>query len=122
MLIAAVRKDWQITRQEMDSPEGSSVDEFFDFESVPSTLATSRDSQEIEVLQYFSDANHSLESLDRYPSVKKVFLMYNTALPSSAPVERLFSFAGHIHSPKRSKLSDNMFENLVILKGNCAYL
>jgi len=127
MLIAAVRKECQArekTSQEIDSPEGSSTDEFFDFESLPSTLATSpnRDSPEIEVLQYLSDASHSLESLDRYPSVKKVFLKYNTALPSSAPVERLFSFAGHIHSPKRSKLSDSMFENLVMLKGNSTYL
>jgi hypothetical protein len=53
-----------------------------------------------------------------YPIVKKAFIRYNTTIPSSAPVERLFSFAGMIHNPKRNRLADNLFEQLVILKGN----
>ena len=49
-------------------------------------------------------------------------MKYNTPLPSSAPVERLFSFAGHIFAPKRGKMSDKMFEGLIFLKGNSSYM
>lgn len=43
---------------------------------------------------------------------------YNSALPSSAACERLFSAAGLIFVPKRSNLSDNNFDKLVFLKQN----
>ena len=86
-------------------------------------MPSNKDTVEIDVLQYLSDSDHSLESLNKYPSVKKLFMRYSTALPSSATVERLyFSFVENIHSPKRNKLSDKMFETLVILKGNSLYL
>ena len=47
-----------------------------------------------------------------------VFLKYNTPLPSSAAVERIFSTAGDIIKPKRACLSSANFEELVFLKGN----
>ena len=56
--------------------------------------------------------------LNKYPYVKQLFPKYSTMLPSSAHVERLFSFGGIIRSAKRNKLSDNMFETLLLLKAN----
>jgi len=50
--------------------------------------------------------------------VKQVFIRYNTPVPSSTPVERLFSIAGLVRSAKRNRLSDCMFETLVLLKAN----
>lgn len=47
-----------------------------------------------------------------------LFLKYNTPLPSSASVERLFSFGSDILRPKRSALSSQNFEQLVFMKGN----
>ena len=47
-----------------------------------------------------------------------LFLRYNTPLPSSASVERLFSYGSDIMRPKRSALSSPNFEKLVFLKGN----
>jgi len=51
-------------------------------------------------------------------TIKKLFVTYNTTLPSSAPVERLFSSAGLIETPRRNKLSDKMIEVLLMLKVN----
>ena len=56
--------------------------------------------------------------LNRYPLVKKLFVQHNAILPSSAPVEHLFSFAGMITRPHRRSLSDKTFEQLLLLKAN----
>ena len=37
---------------------------------------------------YINDTSHDIDSLHRFPLVKKGFIAKNTALPSSAPVER----------------------------------
>ena len=50
--------------------------------------------------------------------IKQVFIRYNTPRPSSAPVERLFSFATMINQPRSHKLSDQLFEKRVVLKAN----
>ncbi|KYN28703.1 hypothetical protein ALC57_01869 [Trachymyrmex cornetzi] len=53
--------------------------------------------------------------------LKVIFVKYNTVLPSSAPVERLFSYATMTNHPKSHKLTDEMFEKRVVLKTNCNY-
>ena len=77
---------------------------------------------EYELTQFLNDKHStSLKSLDNYLTMRKAFIRYNTSLCASAPVERLFSFAGFIHSPARGCLSDRLFEKLVVLKGNLNY-
>ena len=44
--------------------------------------------------------------------------IHNTAIPSSAAVERLFSIGKDILTAKRAKLSDANFERLMFMKGN----
>ena len=71
---------------------------------------------DLELLSYLQDT--TVNCLVKYPLIKNVFNRYNTTLPSSAPVERLFSFAGMVHSPKRTRLSNAHLEQLVLLKSN----
>ncbi|KAG0721717.1 hypothetical protein GWK47_045875 [Chionoecetes opilio] len=47
-----------------------------------------------------------------------LFIRYNTPVPSSAAVERLFSMGSDFMGPKRSSLTAKNFEKLVFLKGN----
>jgi len=65
-----------------------------------------------------NDSTRDIDSLQRFPLVKKVFIAKNTGLPSSAPVERLFSIAGQILTPRRNGLWDEHFETLLLSRAN----
>ena len=56
-------------------------------------------------------------SLSTIPQVMQPhFIAFNTPIPSSAAVERLFSLGKDVLRPKRSRLTDEHFEMLVFLK------
>jgi hypothetical protein len=75
-----------------------------------------------EMENYLKSAGQDISSsLFMYPTVLKLFLEYNTPLPSSAPVERLFSTGSVVMTTKRFKLSDSLFEELILLKQNNVY-
>uniref|UniRef100_A0A1A8L117 HAT C-terminal dimerisation domain-containing protein n=2 Tax=Nothobranchius pienaari TaxID=704102 RepID=A0A1A8L117_9TELE len=98
-----------------DSQPPASPDEmdFFDFEIQPRESL----SAENEVTDYIR-SGHELEILNQFPTVKKIYMKYNTPTPSSAPVERLFSLGGLVLSPKRNRLSDRRFEKLLLMRYN----
>lgn len=54
--------------------------------------------------------------------LREVYLIANTPMPSSAGAERLFSLAGRVFSPTRSRLQDGNFEALVFLRSNWDFL
>lgn len=56
---------------------------------------------------------------DMSPGLRNVYIDFNTSLPSSAPVERLFSLSKRVLSPTRTLLSDKNFEMLVMLAASC---
>lgn len=47
--------------------------------------------------------------------LKGPFVDYNTTLPSSAPVERLFSLGKRVMNSTRTGLSDKSFEAMTLL-------
>jgi len=73
-------------------------------------------SSNIEALMYLECKSKELDILVNYPNIKQIFFKYNTSLPSSAPVERLFSCGQQIFVPRRNRLSDSTFEKLLFLK------
>lgn len=72
----------------------------------------------MEVLNYFNcpaaEDETDLSQLESY--IRKLFIKFDAILPSSAPVERIFSFAKMILRPQRQRLSPIMFEKLLVLK------
>jgi len=73
---------------------------------------------DLEVLQFLDDSKRDVAVLNSYLLMKKLFMQHNVVLPSSAAVERLFSFAGMITHPHRRSMSDETLEQLLLLKAN----
>jgi len=73
---------------------------------------------ESEVSNYLTDPERSLAMLNKYLILKAVFTEFNTTLPSSAAVERLFSVGGQIETSRRNQLSHSDFEKLLLLQAN----
>ncbi|KAK5855626.1 hypothetical protein PBY51_007288 [Eleginops maclovinus] len=71
-----------------------------------------------EVRKFLEGTSKSLDCLNEFPKVKRLFLKYNTILPSSAPVERLFSHGGNILTPQRNRLTDEHFEQVLLMRYN----
>jgi len=61
---------------------------------------------------------------ESFPTIQfqQLFIKFNTPLPSSAAVERLFSLGKDVLKPKRTGLRYEHFELLVFLKGNTVHL
>ena len=101
----------QVEEVSSKSQEKEKKKDFYEFDTDDET------SVDVEATEYLRDAK-KLECLQNYPTVKKVFLKYNTTLPSSAPVERLFSSGALVLTPKRNQLTDVWFERLLVMRFN----
>ena len=77
--------------------------------SIPATLPV-----HLQYARYVENAATDLSMLNQYASLRTT----QHPIPSSSPVERLFSLAGLVCYAKRNCLSDCMFETLVLLKVN----
>lgn len=99
--------------------DSQSLDYFTFMQNTEEHQSTSVQSQaQLEGMQYLEDGDKSVSSLNRYPRVCRMFRKYNVALPSSAAVERLFSIGGMICTAKRNRLSEKLFESLLLQRTN----
>ena len=64
---------------------------------------------DINITCNYLHCNYNLEIYYTYFNIQ-IFIKYNGILPSSAPVERMFSLATHVNSAKRNRIGDNTFE------------
>ena len=102
-----------------ESSLDSDAEDYFGFPNKNNSIETSKCmSIEGQVQAYLNDKSYSLQSLEKKPIIKTLFMRYNTTIPSSTLVERLFSLVGITLTPKRSKLSDKTLEMLVLLRAN----
>lgn len=120
LLVAECRAfpmDEQEARPQQQTPTSSSSEdseeEFFEFEKEN----TASFNPEQEVTDYLKSGSE-MGILNRFPTIKKISLKYNTATASSAPVERLFSLGSLVLTPRRNRLSDKRFERLLLMRYN----
>ncbi len=67
--------------------------------------------------RYCASECETLCIFEDLPALRTLFVTCNTVPASSASVERLFSLGGRVLTPLRCNLSDNHFEDIIILKG-----
>ncbi|XP_060770321.1 uncharacterized protein LOC132881637 [Neoarius graeffei] len=101
--------------QEVAAHSSANEKDFFSFDDEEDEIMSF--STDAEVLEYMRSGSE-LGVLNRFPRVKAVFMKCNTATPSSAPVERLFSLGGLVLTPRRNRLSDKRFERLLLMRYN----
>ncbi|XP_018309187.1 uncharacterized protein, partial [Mycetomoellerius zeteki] len=89
-------------------------DDFFHFNQ----RTKETESLQEELYRFLKFNSSNVDMLNDYHRIKKFFIKYNTALPSSAPVERMFSIGGSIVTPQRGNLHDDTIEYQILLKIN----
>lgn len=72
----------------------------------------------VEILNFFDERDKNINILNKYPIIGTVFRRFNTTLSASSPVERLFSQALLVFTPRRNRISDDNFEKALLLKTN----
>jgi len=77
-----------------------------------STTPSDKLQQYLQTLSLSSET----ESIAAWPALKALFLRLNTALPASAAAEQLFSCARLTTNSRRTTMTDELFENLALLK------
>jgi len=93
-------------------------DDFLSFDDC-TTIETSDNADEsiYKIIQEYSILPTTLDTSTMHNTfLRKAFIKYNTAVPSSAHVERLFSAGGQLLSERRGSISDHNFEKNFIIK------
>lgn len=90
-------------------------DELFDFKK-PLAARNMETKWEIELEQYLKYCNGQIKCLHNYPTIKEVFIQYNTALPCSAATEKAFCVNGELFVNNNGASHDVCFEDILLIK------
>jgi hypothetical protein len=123
------KKEWMkqaMVDDDTDSDEATTCNspkvdhsEFFDAEDDDQPEQSCSRSVAKQLEKYLEKGPEPIDAINvNYPKLRPYFLRYNTALPSSASVERLFSRAKEVLTSNRTRLSDANLERLVLLMCN----
>lgn len=97
------------------SSNDNAEDDFFNFNE---TVISNNDNDIKTIINdYF--LNNKIKNVNDLPQIlKRPYLEFNTAVPSSANVERLFSAGGQLFDKRRASIADTNFEMTLLLKFN----
>lgn len=101
-----------------NSSKDNDYDDFFNFHGQSISIS---ESGEEELTRFLKLKRSDVALLLDFPKLKQLFIKFNTALPSSASVERLFSVGNSVLSPFRGHLNDDLLEYQLLLKINKKY-
>jgi hypothetical protein len=80
-----------ITTNNSTNSSNEDDDNFIVFSSQPETVKTIKKAN-LKVISFFNDTHKYLKNLINYPTIKKLFIRFNTNLYFSLSVERMFSW------------------------------
>lgn len=98
------------------SPDSSLCDKLSNTKNSDLALRYSNDSS-VQALSFLNSKKKELSVLNSFPIVKQV-KKFNTSIPSSAPVKRLFSGAIQVLTPRRNRLEEKNFEMLLCCRSS----
>jgi len=99
------------------STDNNSSDSEEDFFRLNNYETNENNDIQIIINNYFSNTNIK-SPLDLPLVLRNAYIQCNTAIPSSAHVERLFSAGGQLLNKRRGSMADKNFEMTLLLKFN----
>jgi hypothetical protein len=95
---------------DLKTPKDDSFFEFGNANEVDTESQGKEQSIKDECEAYLRSPSDEVDILQQFPFVKAIFIKYNTPIPSSAPVERLFNYSKMVLAPNRRRINDCTFE------------
>lgn len=99
----------------------AAIDSNHDFFRACLGNTTSTRNASLELMAYLNGPS-DLASLHQYPAMLQMHIKYNTSLPASGSIERIFSQALMVNTPRRNRIHAKTFERLLFVKKNIELL